>query len=105
MAVLWARENVLVLYFCIMDDHKFQSFLFLSFGHAAQHVRSYFPNQGLKLCPLYWEHRVLTTGLPEKSQTSGVSNNTHLLSHTVLGSGVWAVSGKAEVRVSKLTWV
>ena len=103
--MLWARENVLVLYFCIMDDHKFQSFLFLSFGHAAQHVRSYFPNQGLKLCPLYWEHRVLTTGLLEKSQTSGVSNNTHLLSHSVLGSGVWAVSGKAEVRVSKLTWV
>ena len=69
---------MLVLYFCIIDDHKFQGFLFLSFGHAAQHVRSYFPNQGLKLCPLHWKYRVLTTELPEKSQTSEVSNSTRL---------------------------
>ena len=24
-------------------------------------------DQGLNMCPLHWKHRVLTTGLPEKS--------------------------------------
>ena len=30
------------------------------------HRGSYFPRQGLSLCPPHWEVRVLTTGLPEK---------------------------------------
>ena len=40
---------------------------FFFFGHAIWHVESYFPNQGLKLCPLRWKLRVLTTGPPGKS--------------------------------------
>ena len=39
------------------------SFFFLFFGH----VGSYFPNQGLNLCPLHWKLRVLTSGPPGKS--------------------------------------
>ena len=27
-----------------------------------RHVRSYFPNQELNLCPLQWKYRVLTIG-------------------------------------------
>ena len=30
------------------------------------HSGSYFLNQGSNLCPLHWEHGVLTTGLPGK---------------------------------------
>ena len=40
---------------------------FLFFGCAAQHVGSYFPDQGSNLCPLQWKCRVLTTGLPGNS--------------------------------------
>ena len=28
-----------------------------------------FPDQGLKQCPLHWEHEVIATGQPEKSKT------------------------------------
>ena len=34
------------------------------FGHSEQHVGSYFPDQGLNLCPWQWKLRVLTTILP-----------------------------------------
>lgn len=38
--------------------------------HCLQHVGgNLFPNQGLKQCPLHWEHEVIATGQPEKSQT------------------------------------
>ena len=40
---------------------------FFFFYCAVQHVGSYFPKQGLNLCPLRWEPRVLTTGPPGKS--------------------------------------
>ena len=42
-------------------------FLFLFFGCTIQQVGSYFPNQGLNLCPLHCKHGVLTTGPPGKS--------------------------------------
>ena len=41
------------------------------FGHAGSLLAAcgiYFPDQGLNPGPLHWEHRVLTTGLPGKSQ-------------------------------------
>ena len=43
-------------------------FVFLFFGHATEHARSWFPNQGSNPCPLQWKLDVLTTGLPGKSQ-------------------------------------
>ena len=36
--------------------------LFFFTSHTVRHKGSYFPNQGSNLCPLYWKHRVLTTG-------------------------------------------
>ena len=36
------------------------------FGHTTGPVRSFFTDQGSKLCPLYWKHGVLTTGPPGK---------------------------------------
>ena len=39
------------------------------------HVASgIFPSQELNLCPLHWEHGILTTGLPGKSQMFQVLN-------------------------------
>ena len=46
--------------------HKGPTFFF--FCHSMQHVESYFPDEGSNLSLLYWKHRVLTTGLPGKSQ-------------------------------------
>ena len=43
------------------------SFLIFS-GSAVQHGGSWFPDQGLNLCPLQWKHGVLTTGRPRTSQ-------------------------------------
>ena len=40
---------------------------FLSFFLAVGHEGSSFPNKGSNLCPLQWQHRVLTTGPPGKS--------------------------------------
>ena len=34
------------------------------------HSGTEFPDQGLNLCPLHWQHKVLTTGLPGKSLDS-----------------------------------
>ena len=36
------------------------------FCHISLHVGSYFLDQGLNMCPLYWKHGVLITGLPGK---------------------------------------
>ena len=47
--------------------------------HAAQHVGSSFPNQGLNLWPLHWKHGVLTTGPWWKFPQS--SSGLLLLSH------------------------
>ena len=41
--------------------------LLIFLGCTAWYARSYFPNQGSNLCPLFWELGVLTTGLPGKS--------------------------------------
>ena len=43
-------------------------FFFFFFYCTVWPKGSYFPNQGLNLCPLHWEQGVLTTGLPGKSQ-------------------------------------
>ena len=50
------------------SPHPLQHLLFVDFffGCAVQQAESQFPDQGLKPCPLHWEHRVLTTGLPGK---------------------------------------
>ena len=51
------------------------SFFKKSFGCTLGHVGSYFPDYGSNPCPLYWKHRVLTTGLPGMSQESIVLEN------------------------------
>ena len=43
---------------------------FFFFGRAACGI----PDQGLNLCPLHWEHRVLTTGSPGKSHQCLLKN-------------------------------
>ena len=43
------------------------SFFFFFFCHIMEHVASKFLAQGSNLCPLPWEHGVLTTELPGKS--------------------------------------
>ena len=40
-----------------------------------QHSGSYFPDQGLKLCPVHWDRRVLTTGPPGNSSMFLSLNN------------------------------
>ena len=47
-------------------------YLFIYFGRAAWHVRSWFPDQGLNPRPLQWKHRVLTTRLPGESQNNKI---------------------------------
>ena len=47
-------------------------FCFLFFGYSSQPVGILVPNQGLKLCPLYWKHVVLTLGLPGKFPSSWI---------------------------------
>ena len=42
-------------------------FFNLLYGHATSHARCEFTNQGLKLRPLQWKNKVLTTGPPRKS--------------------------------------
>ena len=39
-------------------------FFFFFFGCNAWHVGSWFSDQGSNSCPLHWQNRVLTTGLP-----------------------------------------
>ena len=42
-------------------------FFFHLFGHAIQHVKSYYPNQGSNPHTLYLKYRVLASGPPGKS--------------------------------------
>ena len=42
--------------------------IFKKFGHTAQHIGSYIPDQGSNLCPLHWKHEILTTRPSGKSQ-------------------------------------
>lgn len=46
---------------------KFIFCSFICFGYTIQHARSLFSDQGLNLCPLQWEHGVLTYRPPRKS--------------------------------------
>ena len=41
---------------------------FKKFGHTAQHIGSYIPDQGSNLCPLHWKQEILTTRPSGKSQ-------------------------------------
>ena len=43
------------------------------FGCSTQLLRSFFPDQGLNLCPLQWKHRVLITGLGKSPSPCGNS--------------------------------
>ena len=43
---------------------------FFFFGRSARLAGSYFPDQGLNLCPQPWKHGVLTIGPPGNSLTS-----------------------------------
>lgn len=61
--VLWARENVLVLYFCITNDHKLKGFkqrpfiISQSLGWRVWAVSSLLWkgwNQGVSSCALFW---------------------------------------------------
>ena len=49
------------------------------FGGAKARVGFYSPDQGSNLCPLYWKHRVLTTGPSGKSQILSLNSNTSFL--------------------------
>ena len=52
----------------------------LLFGHAVQHARSQFLQQGSTPCPLQWKCRVLTTGSPSKS----LENSLYFINLTLL---------------------
>ena len=62
------------------------SCLFYFTGHAVKHVGSYFPDQGLILCPLKWKPRVLNTGplgkflfyCKKKKPTKNISGAIHI---------------------------
>ena len=41
-------------------------FIYFNFERL-QHAKSQFPDQGSNLCPLHWDHRILTPGPPGKS--------------------------------------
>ena len=57
---------------CIWTECGTIFLLFLkSFGRTAQHVGSWFPEQGLSPHPLQWQFGVLTAGPPGKSQECG----------------------------------
>ena len=47
------------------------SLLFSFFGCAKQHVGSWFPDQGLNLCPPHWKNGVPTTGKASKVPGTG----------------------------------
>ena len=47
---------------------------------VTQHAGSCFPDQGMNPCPLQWTYGVLSTGPPEKSQSSEILSNAFILS-------------------------
>ena len=51
-----------------MDLFLFQTLMLFYFDCALECVGSSFPNQALNPCPLQWKLRILTIGLPGKSQ-------------------------------------
>ena len=61
---------------CCLSPHNLESIVFWfsffkkSFGCTLGQVGSDFPDHGSNPCPLCWKRRVLTTGLPGKSQES-----------------------------------
>ena len=59
-----AQTNLFNIPFCCCCCFIFFCFVF---GHAAQQMRSWFPDQGSNPHPLHWKHGVLTTGPPGKS--------------------------------------
>ena len=80
--LIWQEENdrpciissALSWGWAVFHIYYAHSLLFLNFyffnllyGHATSHARCEFTNQGLKLCPLQWKSKVLTTGPPRKS--------------------------------------
>ena len=46
---------------------RFMQELIFFFNNITWHIGSYFPDQGSNPYFLHWQHRVLTTGSPEKS--------------------------------------
>ena len=51
----------------VLCSHQDPNFIYY-FDQAEWHAGSYFPDRGLNLCPVQWKCRVLTAGLPRKSQ-------------------------------------
>ena len=51
----------------VLIDGEVIPFFFFFFGHTAQHVGSYLPDQGSNPRPLHWKRGVLTIGPPRKS--------------------------------------
>ncbi|XP_073659218.1 CREB-regulated transcription coactivator 1 isoform X13 [Tursiops truncatus] len=54
-----------------------------------KHAGSYFPNQGLKLCPLQWKHGILTTGPPGNSLSSFLNTGSRPKSCEVPGINIF----------------
>ena len=65
-------ERIFKLIFCIL-------FCLVLFDRTVWHAESWFPDQGLNLCPLQWKRRVSTTGPPGKS---GILHFRLVLFHT-----------------------
>ena len=61
-----------------LKSYLFGTFIkdFSFWSHCTAYERSQFSNQGSDLYPLNWEHRVLTTGPPEKSLQKVVECNS-----------------------------
>ena len=68
----------------------FYIYIYIYIGCAKQHVQSYFPDQGLNLCPLYWRHRVLTTG-PLGSPCGTLLNQPNPNPHFLLTASFYSV--------------
>ena len=58
---------LLLLQICNPSSATLRPQVFCTFGPAAQHAGSLFPEQQSNLCPLHWKCGVLTIGLPGKS--------------------------------------
>ena len=72
-------ERVSLWEWAIVCNRVTKAFFVFIFCCTAQHVGSYFPNQGLNLQPLCWKHGVLTTGLPGKSPLCDTLECTRLV--------------------------
>lgn len=69
-----SRDHFGILIIIVLMEDSFFVRLFafvrlsvLLFGHAVQHARPQFPQQGSSPCLLQWKCRVLTAGSPSKS--------------------------------------